>query len=37
MNEAGVVPRGALIKSATGLVSANKMFEGILLNNNMSS
>lgn len=28
MNECAVVPRGALIKNANGLVYENKMFEG---------
>jgi hypothetical protein len=29
INEAAIVPRGALIKSASGLVSENKLFEGV--------
>lgn len=29
MNECAVVPRGALIKNASGLVFENKMFEGL--------
>lgn len=28
MNDAALVPRGALIKSASGMVSENKLFEG---------